>query len=183
MENEKQKSEEGFSLIEYFLSLLDRFMGKKPGYEADTKFFEDDKNLYDEEGELTPAYQQKIKEYERYLKENNMNDFLKGEVCQDETDRIVVDTVCEYSDRRRELMADYERARKEGGRDFDPDQWVEERVLVYGKSEKEKEELSVLMQELLAENADVALDDPDTRADMESSLKVLKGKEVHDGLI
>lgn len=181
MENEKQQAKTEFSLIDYFLSLLDRFMGKKPKYEEDKTFFEDDKNLYDEEGELTPAYQRKIKEYEEYLKENSMNDFLKGEMNQDETDRMVMDALCDYSDRRRVLMADYEQTRKKEGRDFDPDTWVEEKIHTYGKTEQEKEELSVLLQELLAENVDTALDDPDTRVDMEEHLKVLAGKEENDG--
>lgn len=183
MENEKQQTKTEFTLIDYFLSLLDRFMGKKPKYDEDKNFFEDDKNLYDKEGELTPAYQQKIKEYEAYLKENSMSDFLKGEIDRDETDRIVIDTLCDYSDRRRILMTEYDQARKKEGRDFDPDSWVEEKIHAYGKTEQEKKELSVLLQELLAENVDTALDDPDTRADMEEHLNTLAGKEANDGRI
>lgn len=176
MEEEIQKTEE-FSLMNYFLSLLDRFMGKKPEYEKDKSFFEDEKNLYDKKGKLTPAYEQKIAEYEQYLKENNMTDFLKEEVSQDKTDQEVMDTICDYSDQRRILMADYEQVEKKKGRLFNQDKWVKDKIHVYGKSKEEKEQLSVLLQELLADYSDVALDDPDTREDIEKQLSELAGKE------
>ena len=48
----------------FFSKLMERFTNGKYSTPEEKAFFGDENNLYDEEGNLTPEYQKRIKEYE-----------------------------------------------------------------------------------------------------------------------
>lgn len=174
---EEKNEKKAFSLMDYFIDLLNRFMGKKPDYEADKKFFEDEKNLYDAKGKPTKAYQQKMKEYEKYLHENSMSDFLLKNEVEDESDQLVLKTACDYSDRRRQLMAEYEAAAKKQRSNFKPSEWALEQAQKCGDTPQEKEELADFFEELLADEALIPLEDKETREKLGALLTEVQKEE------
>lgn len=173
----ESNNRKSLSLMDYFIDLLNRFMGKKSNYEADKKFFEDEKNLYDAEGKPTPAYQQKIKEYEEYLHGNNMSEFLLKNEVEDESDQLVLSTACDYSDKRRELMDEYEKEEKKQRANFKPSEWALRKAQECGNNPQEKEELAVFFEELLADEALIPLEDTETREKLGALLTELQKED------
>lgn len=174
---EENNNKKSFSLMNYFIDLLSRFMGKKTNYEADKKFFEDEENLYDAKGKPTPAYQQKMKEYEEYLHKNSMSDFLLKNEVEDESDQLVLNTACNYSDRRRQLMDEYEKEEKKQRANFKPTEWALRKAQECGNTLQEKEELAIFFEELLADEALVPLEDTETREKLGALLTELQKEE------
>ncbi|WP_195669761.1 hypothetical protein [Bacteroides intestinalis] len=174
---EESNNKKSFSLMDYFIDLLNRFMGKKSNYETDKKFFEDEKNLYDAKGKPTPAYQQKMKEYEKYLHENNMSDFLLKNEVENESDQLVLSTTCDYLDRRRELMDKYEKEEKKQRANFKPSEWALRKAQECGNTPQEKEKLATFFEELLADEALVPLEDTETREKLGTLLTELQKED------
>lgn len=174
---EKNNEKKSFSLMDYFIDLLNRFMGKKSNYEADKKFFEDEKNLYDEKGKPTPAYQQKMKEYEEYLSKNSMSDFLLKNEVEDEDDRLVLETAWNNSDKRRQLMTEYEEAEKKQRSNFKPSEWALKKAQEIGDTPEEKVELAAFFEDLLADEALIPLEDTATREELGALLTKLHKEE------
>lgn len=174
---EQSDNKKSFSLMDYFIDILNRFMGKKSDYEADKKFFEDEKNLYDAKGKPTPAYQRKMKEYEEYLHANNMSDFLLKNEVENESDQLVLSTACGYSDRRRKLMNEYEKEEKKRRANFKPSEWALKKAQECGNTPQEKEELAVFFEELLANEALIPLEDTETREKLGALLTELQKED------
>lgn len=176
---EHNNGKKPFSLMEYFLDLLHRFMKKIKGYEEDKVFFEDDKNLYNEDGTLTPAYEAKIKEYERYALEENMSDFLKQEEFTSETDAEVIDGISDFTTKRHAMMVEYSQMRLEKGQNFDPYEWVQEKVSAEGLTPDEKNEKKNILNELIEQDNLIIIDDSTTKEGLSILYKeAMKGDEA-----
>lgn len=63
-------------VIKWFQNLMEKYTRGKYSSEEQKAFFSDDLNLYDSKGKPTPEYKEKIKEFETYIGENDVNKFL-----------------------------------------------------------------------------------------------------------
>jgi len=160
MEDKEQLNEKTkFSLWDFFIALIDRFLSKKTNYKEDKMFFENDGNLYDEKGELTLEYKAKIKEYEDYLRTNPMSDFLQNEYKENEMDSSVLEGICEFTDKRHELFVEYDRAQKEQGILFDEQKFAEEMAIKNISSIEDKEKAKTLLTEIIEKDIEEMLKD------------------------
>ncbi|MCD8261236.1 MAG: hypothetical protein LUD15_06925, partial [Bacteroides sp.] len=129
-----------------------------------------EENLYKEDGELTDAYKAKIKEYEKYVMETPMNNFLKEEFFKDKTDIEVIEGISDFARKRRQLIEDYEEEYRKN-RNFDTVEWTERKSVENIQNEPEKEEVKQILSEILQTESIAMLEDADTNETIEDLLK------------
>jgi hypothetical protein len=133
-------------VIRTFQKLIDKYTGNKYTTKEEQEFFSDESNLYDENGNLTPAYKQKIKEFEQYVESHDVDSFLKKTHAKDseefgeaynETEMQILSTSSSFIDDNETILKDIRKGRKDAMRSkYDFDQWFESYATAKGlKSE------------------------------------------------
>lgn len=131
-------------VINFFQKLMVKFTKGKYSTPEEQAFFSDEKNLYDENGRLTPQYQKKIKEYEEYVKSQNVDEFLH-EVhskdseefgpAYDENEMAIMDNSNAFISEQEQIEKDLEESKDFAARkreSFDLDAWLLDYLKQYG---------------------------------------------------
>lgn len=158
-------------VIKWFQALMDKYTHGKYSSSEEIAFFSDESNLYDENGVLKPEYENKIKEYEHYIVENDVNKFLKdthsvdsdefGD-AYDEYEIQMLDSACSFIDDQenivRKLQSEKEKVFFEE-KEFDFDKWFEEYAKQHNISpediEKAKQNFAEQIDEILKEDEEL----------------------------
>ena len=180
MEDKETNDQKKFSLWDFFIALIERFLCRKTNYLEDKSFFEDDNKLYDKDGLLTLEYKAKIKEYEDYLISNPMSDFLKSEYNKNEMDSYVLEGVCEFTDKRHRLFVEYDRADKEK-KSFNEQEFAEEVAVKNISSIEDKEKAKTVFSEIIEKDIEEMLEDSniEVREDIKGVLqKAMEGGDL-----
>lgn len=122
----------------YFTKLMSRFTKGKYSTPEEKAFFSDEKNLYDENGKITPQYQKKIKEFEDYVRNQNVDEFLREVHCKDTEDfgpayndneMSIMQSAIAFIDDQVLIEEELERTKDNASlndEDFDLDDWLKE---------------------------------------------------------
>lgn len=133
-----EESEKTFlsKVSEFFIKLLEKFSKGRYSTPEEQAFFADEKNLYDENGRLTEAYQKKIKEYEEYVKKQDTDQFLHEIHSQNseefgtaynETEMAILDNASAFISDQEKIVRDLEQSKdatEHNDTPFDLDAWL-----------------------------------------------------------
>lgn len=123
-------------VINFFQKLMVKFTKGKYSTPEEQAFFSDEKNLYDENGKLTPQYQEKIKEYEEYVKSLDLDEFLHEVHSKDseefgpaynENEMAIMDNSNAFISDQEQIEKDLEESKDSAarkGETFDLDAWL-----------------------------------------------------------
>ena len=143
-----------------FLKIMHDLFSKKKGYEEDKIFFSNEENLYDAEGEPTLAYKNKIKEYEEFIRNCNLNAQIKEIVNEDENGNKMIDAAFKLIDERKHALDKLKADRKREGTYFSIFSWLEKEFEEQGASKEEVESVIKAIEEFIdKENLDLLDDD------------------------
>lgn len=124
----------------FFSKLMERFTNGKYSTPEEKAFFGDENNLYDEEGNLTPEYQKRIKEYEDFIKSKNVDDFLRGVHSEDseefgpaynDNELAILSSSNDFISEKEIIERDLDKLKKEcadNDEPFDLDAWLDDYV-------------------------------------------------------
>ncbi len=140
-------------LWQRFINLINHFLQKKTNYNNDLLFFENDENLYNVDGTLTQHYRDKIKEYEKYLLNNPISTFLINNESTDNTDIAVIQSIKDFTEKRVEIMNEYDNENREKGSIFSPISFIKERSMQSVECMKEKEDISHTIDAIIEDDA------------------------------
>lgn len=150
-------------LWERFINIIDRFLQKKTNYTEDLHFFENDINLYNVDGTLTQSYKIKIKEYEKYLLDNQISDYIIDNESNDNIDISVMQSIKEFTDKRSEIMNEYDLESQGKGSLFSPIMFIKEKSTLSVESLEEKEDVVHTINEILEADALDMLANPEVK--------------------
>lgn len=137
-------------VTDFFIKLMDKFTKGKYKTPEEQAFFADEKNLYDENGQLTPEYQKKIDEFEEYVRDNSVDDFLKETHSVDsedfgpaytEDEKTILNQSNAFIADQVEIQKEIEKARMEAirsKREFDFDKWFDDYSLTHNLNDEER---------------------------------------------
>lgn len=153
-------------LLAYFDKLSSKYLTNKEDLDELHTFMRDESNLYNEDGSLTEAYKQKIREIETYVTKNPIDGTLEKKYEGDEESLEVVRGIIDFVDEHEKLMDDYKRKSLEDEQNFDEQEWIRQNI---NKSSETEEELWQKM---------------DLESDMteEDILKMLKDDTVNESM-
>lgn len=153
-DNKKQNDKEEDStflskVMDFFIKLMDKFTDGKYSTKEEQEFFADEKNLYDENGDITPEYQRKIDEFEEQVNAKSADDFLQevhekdseelGE-AYDESEKTILSSACDFITNQLDIVKALEEAKAEAirnGRPFDFDNWMMEYIKLNNPTNEE----------------------------------------------
>lgn len=158
-------------VIKWFQKLMDKYTRGKYSSEEEIRFFSDESNLYDENGDLKPEYEKKIEEYEQYIVENDVNKFLNdthsvdseefGD-AYDEYEKQMLHSACSFIDDQEDIVRMLQVEKNKvffEGKEFDFDQWFEEYAKLHNISseeiEKAKQNFAEQIDEILKEDEEL----------------------------
>ena len=160
-----EENEDSFlsRVINFFQKLMVKFTKGKYSTPEEQAFFSDEKNLYDENGRLTPQYQKKIKEYEEYVKSQDVDEFLH-EVhskdseefgpAYDENEMAIMESAIGFISNQDEIEKDIEKSKDEAewnDKPFDLDVWLANYVKEQGICENVNEVMEIIKDMILDE--------------------------------
>ena len=102
------------SFLEHLISILDRYLGMFPQHESLTAFMKDEKQMYDENGNPSEQYQEWIRRFNEFCKENPIEDCM-GDLNPNQLE--VLKGAREYLNRQKELRESYRASN-------DKDEWL-----------------------------------------------------------
>lgn len=158
-------------VIKWFQNLMDKYTHGKYSSEEETRFFSDESNLYDENGDLKPEYEKRIEEYEHYIVKNDVNKFLKDTHsvdtdefgnAYDEYEKQMLDSACSFIDDQEDIVRMLQVEKDKvffEGKEFDFDQWFEEYAKLHDISsediDKAKQDFVEQIDEILKEDEEL----------------------------
>ena len=156
-------------VIKWFQNLMDKYTRGKYSSEEETRFFSDESNLYDENGDLKPEYEKRIEEYEHYIVKNDVNKFLKDTHsvdtdefgnAYDEYEKQMLDSACSFIDDQEDIVRMLQVEKDKvffEGKEFD--QWFEEYAILHDISSedivKAKQDFVEQIDEILKEDEEL----------------------------
>lgn len=127
-------------VTEFFIKLLDKYTKGKYSTPEEQAFFEDEKNLYDERGNITPEYQKRMDELEEYVRNNSVDNFLEKIHSEDsedfgpaynENEMAILNSGLEFISQQHKTVAEIIAAKKSAKRKgipFDFDEYLRKKV-------------------------------------------------------
>ncbi|MBQ0141996.1 MAG: hypothetical protein KBT06_04230 [Prevotellaceae bacterium] len=125
-------------VIKWFQTLMEKYTHGKYSSEEEKAFFSNDSNLYDEKGEPTPEYKEKIKEFEAYIEKNDVDSFL-NETHSIDTEEFgkaynsselqILDSACSFINDQQQIVLLLKKAKQKAllkRTKFDFDEWFKD---------------------------------------------------------
>lgn len=185
-----EKEDDGTFLskvMDFFIKLMDKFTDGKYSTKEEQEFFADEKNLYDENGDITPEYQRRIDEFEEQLRNKNVDDFLHEIHSTDseefgpaynETEMAILENSNEYISSQEQIAEDLENSKIESAEKdnyFDLDAWLDEYVKEQGICENGDKAREIIKKMILDE-----LEIVDRELDESEMIEIIKGMNVRE---
>ena len=127
-------------VMDFFIKLMDKFTDGKYSTKEEQDFFADEKNLYDEKGDITPEYQRRFVEFEEMIRNKNVDEFLHEIHSTDseefgpaynETEMTILKSALDYVTSQQQIVYEIIEAKKSAMRKkipFDFDFFIKKRV-------------------------------------------------------
>lgn len=141
--------------------ILDRFLSRNPQEAELREFMDDESNLYNEDGQLTDAYKEKIKEMEEYVLKHSIDDDIKTTLAHDDVEDAMYSSIIEFVNRRKRILEDFTNESRKKGANFSPERFILDLVDKNSSIEEERKELLDAIENLAQEDTLGALDDKD----------------------
>lgn len=139
--------------------ILNRFLSRHPREKELRDFMEDEKNLYNEDGSITEAYKQQIKEMEAYVQSNSIDNDIKDLLAQNDIEESMYSSIIRFVNQRAEIIKEYEKTEKLEAEDFSPEGFVKSLLQNASYTEEERNQILETMERLAEEDSLEALDD------------------------
>lgn len=153
-------------VTDFFIKLMDKFTKGKYNTLEEQAFFADEKNLYDEKGNITPEYQKKIEEFEDYVRKNSVDDFLldvhskdskEFGLAYDEGEKMILKQSNAFIADQVEIQKEIEKARMDSinnERTFDFDKWFDDYSLSHNLNDEERKKAKEYILDTIGELQD-----------------------------
>ena len=139
--------------------ILDRFLRRHPREKELRDFMEDEKNLYNEDGSLTDAYKQQIKEMEGYVQSNPIDDDIIALLAQNDVEESMYSSIIRFVNQRAEIIKEFNKTETMEEEDFSPERFVKSILNDESYTEDERKQILETMETLAEEDSLEALDD------------------------
>jgi len=139
--------------------ILDRFLKRHPQEKKIRDFMVDDKNLYKEDGTLTDAYKQQIKEMEAYVLSNSIDEDIYTLLSHNDIDEAMYSSIINFVNQRAEIIKEFERTESFEEEDFSPECFVKNILQNESYTEDERKQILETIERLAEEDSLEALDD------------------------
>lgn len=139
--------------------ILDRFLSRHSQENQLRDFMEDEKNLYNEDGSLTEAYKQKIKEMEAYVQSNPIDDDIMTLLAQNDIEESMYSSIIKFVNQRAEIIKEFDKAVDMEEEDFSPEKFIKSILNDESYTEDERKQILETMETLAEADALEALDD------------------------
>jgi hypothetical protein len=127
-------------MINRLNEVLERYMSQYPRYNELKAFMQNEDNLYDENGALKEDYKEWIKDVEKYSCNHSIKETLKEFHEKDPLWPAVFEGIERYVNSNLELLALYEKAKREEGPVFDSEEWIYNQIKKSSRDESEANE-------------------------------------------
>jgi hypothetical protein len=141
--------------------ILDRFLSRNPKEAELRAFMADESNLYNDDGKLTDAYKEKIKEMEEYVLKHSIDDDIKVSLAHDDVEDAMYSSIIDFVNRRKRILEEFSNEAQKKGADFSPEKFIMNIVDKNSSTEEERKDLLDAIENLAQEDALGALDDKD----------------------
>lgn len=139
--------------------ILDRFLKRHPQEKEIRDFMDDDKNLYNEDGTLTDAYRQQIKEMEAFVLSNPIDEDIYSLLSHNDIDEEMYSSIINFVNQRAEIIKEFEKTESYEEEDFSPERFVKNILQRDSYTEEERKQILETIEKLAEENSLEALDD------------------------
>lgn len=139
--------------------ILDRFLKRNPQEKKIRDFMADDKNLYKEDGTLTDAYKQQIKEMEEYVLSNPIDEDIYALLSHNDIDEAMYSSIINFVNQRAMIIKEFERTESFEESAFDPECFVKNILQSESYTEDERKQILETIEKLAEEDSIEALDD------------------------
>lgn len=139
--------------------ILDRFLSRHPREKELRDFMDDEKNLYNEDGSLTEAYKQQIKEMEDYVQSNSIDDDIIELLAKNDIEESMYSSIIRFVDQRAEIIKQYKKSEDLEEEDFSAEDFVNTLLKDESYTEEERKQILETMERLAEEDSLEALDD------------------------
>lgn len=144
--------------------ILDRFLSRHPKEKELREFMSNESNLYGVDGKPTEEYKLRIKEMEEYIKTHSVDDDIKSTLVHDEVEEEMYTSIIDFINRRTEIISEFTDAKKNKGKKFSADVFIENLLNKHTSSEEERKQLLEMIENLAEEDALDALDNEEVRS-------------------
>lgn len=139
--------------------ILDRFLSRHPREKEFREFMEDENNLYHEDGSLTEAYKQQIKEMEAYVQSHPIDDDIITLLAQNDIEESMYSSIIRFVNQRAEIIKEFKKAEDLEEEDFSPEEFVKGLLQNESYTGEERKQILETMESLAEEDSLEALDD------------------------
>lgn len=139
--------------------ILDRFLSRHPREKELRDFMEDEQNLYNEDGSLTAAYKQQIKEMEAYIQSNSIDNDIKDLLVQNYIEESMYSSIIKFVNQRAEIIKEFDKTEDIEEEDFSPERFIKSILNDKSYTEDERKQILETMEALAEEDSLEALDD------------------------
>jgi hypothetical protein len=157
--------------------ILDHFLNRHPQEKSIRDFMDDDKNLYNEDGTLTNAYKQQIKEMEAFVRSNPIDEDIYALLSHNDIDDAMYSSIINFVNQRAEVIKEFERVESFEEEDFSPECFVKNILQSESYTDEERKQILETIEKLAEEDSLEALDDDVVR---ETFKKIINSNEKNE---
>lgn len=139
--------------------ILDRFLSRHPREKELRDFMEDEKNLYNEDGSLTEAYKQQIKEMEEYVQSNPIDDDIIKFLAQNDIEESMYSSIIRFVNQRAVIIKEFDKTETLEEEDFSPERFVKRILNDESYTDEERKQILETIETLAEEDSLETLDD------------------------